>query len=255
MVTEYSEANEATSEANEMDDELIIRGETPASIPEPEKKTEPEEDWKAKYEQSEGNIKALQKNLNSMQSKLSALDEGSRKSGLLEEKIEGMEARMADLIEIQLRNSEDLIIEPEPVKSRTPHLDSFKEERAKKKAEEEKASQTLNQNDTDRQILYEMVVEAGVDPNDVDLLNEVVTSLPTFRQAILKFPGWLAKRKEAEIETKRKKNMEEEGLLEVSTGSPSGGVTRLSSEQRKVAREFGLSDEDYAKGLREKVRR
>ena len=246
-----SEANVATSEANEMDDELTLM-ETLSVTSNPEEGTKTEEDWETKYKQAEANRLALQKNLSSMQDKLRVL-EGDRipkaELAALQEEIREQRALIQDMVEISLRGSEEFI-EPEPVKqSRTPHYDAFKAEKDKKKEDGQKKLDDQTQEEMNRQTLYEMVVGAGIDPNDERLYKEVIGLSPNFKGAILKFPKYVARLKEEEMAAKKKKEMEESGLLEVSTGSASGAVTRLNAQQRRMAREFGLSDEEYAAGL------
>ena len=244
-----SEANVISSEANVDFDELTLR-ETLTESTEPEERAKPKgEDWEAKYKEAEANRLALQKNLTNLQSKLSSQVSKSEFIAL-QEKIEELGALVQDSMEIALRTSEENLLEPEPAKSsRTPHYDAFKEEKAKKKAEEEKQAKEDIQTKADIETFREMASEAGIDLDDERLRKEVMLTSATPKHAILKLPKYLAKLETEKLEAKRKKEMEEQGLLEVSTGSAAAGVTRLSAQQRKVAREFGLTDEEYAAGL------
>ena len=221
---------------NVVEGELTVESTEP--VPEP---TETPEDYKAKYEETLESFKRVQRDLADREVKLTL---AQKQAGDLEsvlERVKAIEENQALTLDYVdgLRAGEIETPETEvqtPAPKPTRRLDLLKEQRA----QEEHQRGELNQ--------FITVVDAlGLDINDANLQREVIAGTKSPIEALVKLPVYVKKTLEekaeilAKVITSKAKEeervkAEEEGLLDIDTGSPSASASGFRDIEGKFAR-------------------
>ena len=211
-------------------------------------------DWKAKYNEAENNRLALQKNLSQREAKLRELEtKVANVDGLktLIDEIRENQALTFDEIDSLKRGEQ--ILENTNAQSKVSRLDQFKS----KKKEEAAMAQAFND-------LQEACVQAEIDPQDAELIEEVYKKSKSPQEALKNLPSFVSKRakklvqEQVKVELEKQKEVKKEeikasGALAVGATVSSVNADNIPTNRKDLGAWIdGLSSKEYQR-LRPKI--